>query len=153
MAVAMMPSNEMDVKDQQRGEAAHAVECGQAFRLVEVVDGSHEGTRASSPRRQTEFAGCAEHRRPSRKALERGGPWGIPPGRIGPSATHRHETDAELFRHVSEDGGYRLRPLDLGDGSLFWVFERVRWPFCISTSRLEGVVAGAAFRISGGRRA
>jgi hypothetical protein len=43
-----------------------------------------------------------------------------------PARLVRHETDAELFRHVGEDGGYQLRPLDLGDGSVFWVFERVR---------------------------
>jgi hypothetical protein len=44
--------------------------------------------------------------------------------RRDPTRLVRHETDADLFRHATQDAAYRLRELDLGDGSVFWVFER-----------------------------
>jgi hypothetical protein len=34
--------------------------------------------------------------------------------------------DEDLFRRLRDERAYLLRPLDLGDGSVFWVFERKR---------------------------
>jgi arabinofuranosyltransferase len=34
--------------------------------------------------------------------------------------------DRDLLERLAADGSYALRPLDLGDGSVFWVFERRR---------------------------